>query len=96
MSTAELAQRDTTPPPVTGRPHESRPANRLFQVLLIGCLALALAFLVVLLTYLIIDGLPRLDSRLWIDQISLRRPQSAGAQAALLGSLWRKAFTALF
>jgi phosphate transport system permease protein len=95
VSTADLIQRHTTPP-VTGHPHESRPANRLFQILLIGCLTLALAFLVVLLTYLIVDGLPRLDSRLWTQQISLRRPDRAGAQAAIIGSLWLMAFTALF
>jgi phosphate transport system permease protein len=96
VSIAELDELHATPPPVTGRPHESRPGNRLFQAALLGCLVLAMVFLVVLLTYLVMEGLPRLDSRLWGNQISLRRPDRAGAQAAIVGSLWLMFFTALF
>lgn len=96
MTTSDLLERRGTPPPVTSRPHESRAVNRVFQALLLACLVVAIAFLVVLLTYLIIDGLPRLDSRLWMNQISLRRPDRAGAQAAIVGSLWLMFFTALF
>jgi phosphate transport system permease protein len=97
VSVTELDQIHGTPPPVTGRrPHEAQPRNRLFQAALLGCLVLALVFLIVLLTYLVVDGWPRLDSRLWTNQISLRRPENAGAQAAIAGTLWLMVFTALF
>jgi phosphate transport system permease protein len=96
VTAAELLERRHTPPPVTAHPHEGRPGNRLFQALLLACLVIAIAFLTVLLVYLIVEGLPRLDSRLWTRQISLRRPEAAGAQAAIVGTLWLMFFTALF
>ncbi len=94
--TTELLERRAEPPSVTGRPHEKRAGNRLFQALLIVCLLVAIGFLVILLTYLVVEGWPRLDSRLWENQFSQINPESAGAQAAILGSLWLMAFTALF
>jgi phosphate transport system permease protein len=96
VTAAELLERRHTPPPVTAHPHEARPGNRLFQALLLACLVIAIAFLTVLLVYLIVEGMPRLDSRLWTRQISLRRPEAAGAQAAIVGTLWLMFFTALF
>jgi phosphate transport system permease protein len=90
-----LLERASTPP-LTGRPHDARPANRAFQLLLLCCLVLAVLFLAVLLVYLVVDGFPRLDSRLWTNQISLRRPENAGAQAAIVGSIWLMVLTALF
>jgi phosphate transport system permease protein len=96
VTASELLERRHTPPPVTAHPHEARPGNRLFQVLLLACLVVAIVFLAVLLVYLIVEGLPRLDSRLWTNQISLRRPEAAGAQAAIVGTLWLMFFTALF
>jgi len=96
MSTTSVLDRPQAPEPLTGRPHESRPGNRMFAATLMVCLVLAIAFLIVLLTYLVIDGFPRLDSRLWQNQISLRLPANAGAQAAIVGSLWLMFFTALF
>jgi phosphate ABC transporter permease subunit PstA len=89
-------ERPPAQPPVTGKAHEDQPGNRAFQGLLLACLVLAVGFLIVLLVYLVVDGLPRLDSRLWTNQISLRRPDNAGAQAAIAGTLWLMAFTALF
>jgi phosphate transport system permease protein len=96
VTASDLLERRHTPPPVTAHPHEARPGNRLFQVLLLACLVVAIIFLAVLLVYLIAEGLPRLDSRLWTNQISLRRPEAAGAQAAIVGTLWLMFFTALF
>jgi phosphate transport system permease protein len=96
VTASDLLERRHTPPPVTAHPHEARPGNRLFQVLLLTCLVVAIIFLAVLLVYLIAEGLPRLDSRLWTNQISLRRPEAAGAQAAIVGTLWLMFFTALF
>lgn len=85
-----------TVPRLTGKPHEKRPRERLFTWVLLACIGVSVAFLAVLLTYLVIDGLPRLDSRLWLNQISLRRPENAGAQAAIVGTIWLMVFTALF
>jgi len=96
MSTTSVLDRPQAPEPLTGQPHESRPGNRAFAAVLMVCLVLAISFLIVLLTYLVIDGFPRLDSRLWENQISLRLPENAGAQAAIVGSLWLMFFTALF
>ena len=96
MTTSDVLERPPAQQPFTGRRHEDEPANRGFQALLVVCLVLAIAFLVVVLTYLVVDGWPRLDSRLWENQISSRNPENAGAQAAIYGSLWLMAFTALF
>ena len=54
------------------------------------------AFLAVLLAYVTIKGWPRLDSRLWTNMPSIRRPEQAGAESAITGTLWVIAFTALF
>jgi phosphate transport system permease protein len=68
----------------------------LFRLALLASLTIAIAFLVSLLAYVVYQGLPRLDSRLWQNMPSIRRPQNAGAQSAILGTLWVIGFTALF
>ncbi len=67
-----------------------------FRLALLASLAIAITFLVSLLAYVVYQGLPRLDSRLWQNMPSIRRPQNAGAQSAILGTLWVIGFTALF
>jgi phosphate transport system permease protein len=67
-----------------------------FRLALLASLTIAIAFLVSLLAYVVYQGLPRLDSRLWQNMPSIRRPQNAGAQSAILGTLWVIGFTALF
>ena len=72
-----------------------RPVELLFHGLLLGSLVVSVLFLVVLLVYVVQKGWPRLDSRLWENFNSIRRPERAGAQAAIFGTLWVMALTAL-
>ncbi|MEV0831327.1 phosphate ABC transporter permease PstA [Nonomuraea rubra] len=67
-----------------------------FKLLLRLCLFIAVAFLVTLLVYVVYRGWPRLDARLWENFPSIRRPERAGAQSALFGSLWVIGMTAVF
>ena len=59
----------------------------------------ALAFSVLCLTVLLVDsfmdGMTRLDTSLFTEYSSRIRPESAGARAAILGSAWVIALTAL-
>ena len=73
-----------------------RPGESVFRWLLLACLAVGIAFLAVLLAYILIEAWPRLDARLWQNFPSVRRPEKAGAQSAILGTVWVIAFTALF
>ena len=93
-----------TPPPA---PPEFSPKNllgktgepireRLFRWMLMFCLAVGLVTLVVLLTYVVLKGWPRLDSRLFTEMPSSISPDTAGAQSAIMGTLWIMFFTALW
>ncbi|WP_079171315.1 MULTISPECIES: phosphate ABC transporter permease PstA [unclassified Streptomyces] len=73
-----------------------RPGETLFRWLLLACLAVGVVFLVSLLTYVLAEAWPRLDPRLWENFPSVRRPERAGAQSAIFGTLWVISFTALF
>ncbi|MEU0651402.1 phosphate ABC transporter permease PstA [Streptomyces albogriseolus] len=73
-----------------------RPGESLFRWLLLACLALGIVFLVSLLAYVLVEAWPRLDSRLWNNFPSIRRPENAGAQSAIFGTVWVISFTALF
>ncbi|MGW0821352.1 phosphate ABC transporter permease PstA [Streptomyces sp. NPDC002845] len=73
-----------------------RPGESLFRWLLLACLAVGVIFLVSLLTYVLVEAWPRLDSRLWDNFPSIRRPENAGAQSAIFGTIWVISFTALF
>jgi phosphate transport system permease protein len=70
--------------------------ERLFRWMLLFCLAVGLVTLVVLLTYVIIKGWPRLDSRLFTEMPSSISPETSGAQSAITGTLWIIVFTALW
>ncbi|MCI0686373.1 MAG: phosphate ABC transporter permease PstA [Sporichthyaceae bacterium] len=70
--------------------------ERLFKLLLWTGVAVAFLFLVVLLVYVVQQGWDRLDSRLWENQPSRRRVGIAGAQSAILGTIWVISLTALF
>lgn len=67
-----------------------------FKWLLRVCLAIAVAFLVTLLVYVVYKGWSRLDPRLWENFPSIRRPERAGAKSALFGTLWVISLTAVF
>ncbi|GAB2883150.1 phosphate ABC transporter permease PstA [Streptomyces deserti] len=73
-----------------------RPGESIFRWLLLACLAIGIIFLVSLLTYVLVEAWPRLDSRLWNNFPSIRLPENAGAQSAIFGTIWVIAFTALF
>ena len=83
------------PPALTGRGHDHGPKEVGFRGLLLSCLAIGVVFLVVLLGYVLIEGWPRLDAELFRNQASQLNPAAAGAQAAILGTVWLMAGTAL-
>ncbi|WP_282703091.1 phosphate ABC transporter permease PstA [Streptomyces sp. CC219B] len=91
--------KDATPA-APGRPMLAgprwRPGESIFRWLLLACLAIGIIFLVSLLTYVLAEAWPRLDSRLWNNFPSIRRPENAGAQSAIFGTIWVISFTALF
>jgi phosphate transport system permease protein len=82
-------------PQLTGRSHDRSPKELGFRGLLLGCLAVGVIFLIVLLAYVLIEGWPRLDADLFRNQASQLHPATAGAQAAILGTLWLMVGTAV-
>ena len=76
-------------------PTRRRPAEVLFHALLLSSLVIGVVFLATLLVYVVARGWPRLDSRLWENFNSIRRPERAGAQAAIFGTIWVMVLTAL-
>lgn len=87
MSVATAAKQ--APVRLGGRVHGSElsPRALIFLVLLWLSLVIALLFLIVLIVSTLLEGLPRLDSRLFTEY-SASTPRRAGARAAVLGSLW--------
>ncbi|NUT40106.1 MAG: phosphate ABC transporter permease PstA [Thermoactinospora sp.] len=69
--------------------------EHVFRIALLSSLVIALGFLALLLVYVVQDGWPRLDSALWENQPSIRRPETAGIQSGIFGTLWIIALTAL-
>jgi phosphate transport system permease protein len=67
-----------------------------FRAGLLASLAVAVLFLAVLLAFVVAQGWPRLDARLWQNFPSIRRPEAAGAQSAILGTVWVIVFTAVY
>jgi phosphate transport system permease protein len=82
-------------PLLIGRGHDRSPKEVGFRGLLLGCLAVGVVFLIVLLAYVLIEGWPRLDADLFQNQASQLHPATAGAQAAILGTLWLMVGTAV-
>ncbi|MGW3723969.1 phosphate ABC transporter permease PstA [Streptomyces sp. NPDC000851] len=70
--------------------------ERFFQLSLWASLAVGVVFLVWLLAYVVIEGWPRLDSRIWSNFPDIIDPAHAGAQSAIMGTIWVIAFTALY
>ena len=68
----------------------------MFAWALLAALFIAIATLMVLIAYVTIKGWPRLNATLWQNMPSMRRPESAGAQSAITGTLWVITFTAIF
>ena len=67
-----------------------------FRASLQASLAIAVSFLGVLLVYVVYTAAPRLDLDLLLNMPSTLRPETAGAQSAITGTLWVISLTALF
>jgi phosphate transport system permease protein len=67
-----------------------------FRVALQLALVVAFSFLVVLLVYVVYTAWPRLDMDLIGNMPSTLRPETAGAQSAIMGTIWVISLTALF
>ncbi len=67
-----------------------------FRLCLQASLAIAVSFLAALLIYVVYTALPRLDLDLLRNMPSTLRPETAGAQSAITGTLWVISLTALF
>jgi phosphate transport system permease protein len=76
-------------------PTRRRPTEILFHGVLLASLVIGVVFLATLLIYVLVRGWPRLDPRLWENFNSIRRPERAGAQAAIFGTIWVMVLTAL-
>lgn len=82
--------------PLTAERHGERsPASIVFLVALWAALAFAVLALATLLVTSFVDALPRLDSGLLANYSSEIRPETAGARAAIIGSLWAIVTTAI-
>lgn len=73
---------------------EDSPSAMAFMIALWLCLAIAVVFLVVLITETLMTGLPRLDAGL-LTNYPGPDPTVAGARPAILGSMWVVATTAI-
>ena len=67
-----------------------------FRLALQASLLIAVSFLFALLGYVVYTAAPRLDMDLLRNMPSTLRPETAGAQSAITGTLWVISLTALF
>ncbi len=97
--TATLTPQHSEPSPRVEealRRHRVPVREGVFKGVLILSLAVGVIFLAILVSYIVYRGWPRLDSRLFNNFPSIRRPQNAGARSAIFGTVWVIAFTALY
>ncbi|MEO3862268.1 phosphate ABC transporter permease PstA [Acrocarpospora sp. B8E8] len=86
----------STPQSAVELASKGRPLKEhLFRIALLSSLAIALIFLGMLLIYVVEEGWPRLNSLLWENMPSIRRPETAGIQSGIIGTLWIISLTAL-
>jgi len=84
------------PKPLKAEQHgNSSPASVIFLIALWLALAFAVLCLVVLLVDSVVKGLPRLDGNLFTNYASTVRPETGGARAAVLGTVWVISLTAI-
>ncbi|GLW06323.1 hypothetical protein Misp01_14530 [Microtetraspora sp. NBRC 13810] len=69
--------------------------EHLFRIALLSSLVIALGFLALLLIYVVQEGWPRISPTLWEAMPSIRRPETAGVQSGIVGTLWIIGLTAL-
>ena len=92
----ETDSRPSTPPPLrTARAGDRSVASIGFLIALWFALAFSVLCLAVLLVDAFLDGMTRLDGDLFTGYTSRISPETAGARAAILGSAWVIAMTAL-
>ncbi|WP_027660217.1 phosphate ABC transporter permease PstA [Salinispora fenicalii] len=75
----------------------SRPGEVAFRMAMQACLLIAFGVLAALLTWVLVKGWNRLDSRLWTEMPTglASRLDTAGVQSALVGTLWIISLVAL-
>lgn len=78
-----------------GSRRATRAKNAAFRLVLLGCIAVGVLALVVLLVDVVTTGTPRLDRRLF-ERFPSSLPGRAGARSAIMGTLWVVGLTALF
>jgi phosphate transport system permease protein len=59
-----------------------------FRWMLFGALSVGIITLAALLIFVFHEGYPRLTPTLWQNMPSIRFPEKAGAQSAIMGSIW--------
>lgn len=84
-----------TGPFKAARHGDKSPASIVFLVALWLALAFAVLCLLTLLATSLIDGVSRLDANVFTQYSSQVRPETGGARAAIIGSLWVIGMTAL-
>jgi phosphate transport system permease protein len=70
--------------------------ERFFQLSLWASLAVGVVFLASLLAYVVVEAWPRLDPRILTNFPDIIDPSNAGAQSAVMGTLWVIVFTAVY
>jgi phosphate transport system permease protein len=83
------------PEPRLSETNRSTAKDTAFRLTLLFCLSVGLVFLVILLGSVLWTGAPRLSLE-FITNMPSRRPERAGVQSAIMGSIWVTGFTALF
>lgn len=84
-----------TRPLKTEKDGDKSPASIVFLVVLWVALVFAILSLVTLLVTSFIDAMPRLDGNLFTEYSSQISPETGGARAAIIGSLWVIGVTAI-
>lgn len=85
---ATIGQLAASRPLKAERNGERSPASIVFLIALWVAMVFAILTLVILLVTSFIDALPRLDGALFTEYSSQVTPETAGARAAIVGSLW--------
>ncbi len=62
--------------------------DRGFRWMLFAALSVGIITLAALLIFVFLEGYPRLTPTLWQNMPSIRFPEKAGAQSAIMGSIW--------
>lgn len=89
-------ERPSAGTPAQGLAGHRRPLREtMFRLALQASLLVAVSFLGALLVYVVYTALPRLDLDLLRNMPSTLRPETAGAQSAIMGTLWVISLTAL-